>query len=189
MCRSWIAALVWVVLGGQLHGQALLAPPMERAWGESPSGLLQWAEMSALDVTVVMSAEDRDLQVFRFEKKGQALPDVGAHRMEARYHVRGLYEVTLSFDTAGRRAQVVKGEFDSLRKTLEARYGRMRVNGKNRRAENDFIFRDESLHYEPSPRVFLLMAFSEVEDTLREVSEARYSLLYHNGNFAPEDKE
>jgi hypothetical protein len=43
-----------------------------------------------------------------------------------------------------------------------------------------------SFHREPVQGLFLLLAFTEVEDLLRESKEARFSLIYRNENFKNE---
>jgi hypothetical protein len=48
------------------------------------------------------------------------------------------------------------------------------------------VTRTQSFHREPVKGLFLLLAFTEVEDLLRKSKDARFSLIYRNDNFRKE---
>jgi hypothetical protein len=52
--------------------------------------------------------------------------------------------------------------------------------------EDQFVTRTQSFHREPVKGLFLLLAFTEVEDLLRKSKDARFSLIYRNDNFRKE---
>lgn len=174
-----------VSLAGTVMGQALLAPPFGRKWAESPTGLLKWAERHSLDVTVEMPGKRRGLQIFNFAQEGGGLPGHEADSIEARFYQGQLYEITVNYEFPGSKAEEVHAKFESLRKYLDSKYGKLALNRKDRVNRDGFVFTEASYHHEPSPQVFLLIAYSGVEDTLRKSTKARFSLVYHNGNVGP----
>ena len=168
-----------------LSGQALLKLPFGREWGEAPTGLLQWAGKVELDVFVELPAEDPDLQVFLFKKKGGGIPALDAHSVEARFHKDRLYELTINYEFAGEAPDEVRRRFHKMKKALEEGRGEFRLNGRAQSSDDSFLTREESFHYETAPGVFLLMAYSSVEDLLRKTGEGRFSVIYHNGTVGP----
>lgn len=169
-----------------LCGQVLLKPPFGRQWGEKPAGLLQWAGKVQLDVFVELPADEPLLQVFTFQQKGGGIPgDTGAHSVEARFYKDRLYELTINFEFADKTADEVRTHFHERKRKLEKDLGKFRLNGRAQNADDSFLTREESFHYEPVPKVFLLMAYSSVTDLLRKKGEGRYSIIYHNGRVGP----
>lgn len=179
-----LLTFVLVAMTSTLSGQVFLKLPFGRQWGEAPAGLLQWAGKVKLDVFVELPADDANLQVFRFQEKGGGIPKLEAHSVEARFHQDRLYELTVSYEFAGETPDEVRKRFHKMKKELEKGRGEFRLNGRAQNADDSFLTREESFHYEPNPGVFLLMAYSSVEDLLRKKGEARFSVIYHNGQVA-----
>lgn len=187
--RVWFS-LIFLLTVHTLCGQVLLKPPFGRQWGEKPQGLLQWAGKVELDVFVELPADAPNLQVFTFQQKGGGIPgDTGAHSMEARFHKDRLYELTINFEFADESPDEVRARFHEVKRKLEKDLGKFRLNGRAQNADDSFLTREESFHYEPVPKVFLLMAYSSVKDMLRKKGEGRYSIIYHNGRIGPLGKE
>lgn len=132
-----------------------------------------------------MPGKQRGLQIFTFQQEGGGLPGHPARAIEARYYRGQLYELTVSYDFPGKTAEEVRRDFASMKSRLEKKFGKFKLNGRDRVVEDGFVTREESFHFEPAPRVFLLMAYTDVEDSLRKRLEAQYSLVYHNGNVGP----
>lgn len=178
--------LVLLLSFHSLWGQVLLKPPLGRQWGEAPAELLQWAGKARLDVFVELPAAEPDLQIFTFQEKGGGIPGgSGAHSIEARFYKNRLYELTVNFEFADKDADQVRAHFHARKEKFEKEMGEFRLNGRAQSADNSFLTREESFHYEPVPKVFLLMAYSSVQDLLRKEGEGRYSVIYHNGREGP----
>lgn len=171
-----------------LNGQNLVKLPFGRKWGEEPTGLLQWAGKVNLDVLVELPADSPALQIFTFMQPGGGIPNHPAHSIEARYFEDKLYELTVNFEYPGETPQQVRKRFHRIKKDLEAKMGQFRLNGRSQSVDDSFLTREESFHFEPKAKVFLLMAYSSVEDRLREKGEGRYSVIYHNGVVGPPAK-
>lgn len=163
-----------------------MAPPFGRQWGEGSSELLQWAGKEQLDVTVVLPAESPTLQIYTFRKKGGDIPGVSASAIEARFHKDRLFEMTVLREFSDKTSDEVRHIYYDVKKKLSSQLGEFELNGRGKRVSDGFLTREESFHFESGPGVFLLMVYSSLDDTLRESGQARFSLIYHNGGFAPE---
>ena len=106
--------------------------------------------------------------------------------MEAGFLNGGLYEVTVHYAEPGASAAMMEERFQKLRKQIAQEHGALTPNQQRRVVEEDFVTRTESFHREPVKGVFLLIAWTEVEDLLRKTKEARFSLIYRNDNFRDE---
>ena len=180
-----LLTLVIVLTASTLCGQPLLKLPFGREWGEVPTGLLQWAGKVNLDVFVELPADSPDLQVFRFQEKGGGIPNLEAYSVEGRFHKDRLYELTINYEFPGETPDEVRARFHKMKRGLEKGLGEFRLNGRAQNADDNFLTREESFHYETAPGVFLLMAYSSVDDLLRKKGEARFSVIYHNGTVGP----
>ncbi|MCP5545002.1 MAG: hypothetical protein H7A49_13985 [Akkermansiaceae bacterium] len=114
------------------------------------------------------------------------LPDTKAGAVEGRFLAGKLYELTVEYFDPEASAAVMEGRFAELRKDIAARHGELRPNQQQRSVEDQFVTRTESFHREPVKGLFLLLAWTEVEDLLRKTKEARFSLVYRNDNFRKE---
>jgi hypothetical protein len=145
-----------------------------------------------LDVFVKLPADEPNIQIFTFQQKGGGIPgETGeaAHSIEARFNQDRLYELTVNFEFAEESPDEIRERFHKLKRKLEKEMGKFRLNGRSQSVDDNFLTREESFHYEPAPKVFLLLAYSSVEDRLRKRGEGRYSVIYHNGRLGPSAKE
>ena len=180
-----LLTLVILMTVATASGQALLKLPFGRQWGEKPAGLLQWAGKVELDVFVELPSASPDLQVFTFKEKGGGIPNMEAFSFEARFHQDRLYELTINYEFPGETPDEVRDRFHVMKRKLEQGRGAFRLNGRAKNVDDNFLTREESFHYETARGVFLLMAYSSVEDLLRKKGEARFSVIYHNGTVGP----
>ena len=80
----------------------------------------------------------------------------------------------------------MRTRFDELRKQVATEHGPLLPNQQQQSVEDQFVTRKQSFHREPVKGLFLLLAFTEVEDQLRKSREARFSLVYRNDNLRRE---
>ncbi len=182
----WFRLLVVLVLAAlwpvRLGAQAVLEPPLGLHWGDSPEKLVAWASRHALDVVVSLPGDQPALRVLRVSARQGFLPGMQAGTVEARFLGGRLFEVALDYADPSAPAQVIETRFEKLKRQLTAEYGALTPNRGDTTVDDGFATRRISLHREPVRGLFLLLAFTEVEDTLRKSREARFSLLYRNDN-------
>lgn len=183
----WLRLLLAAVaLGGPAAGQALLEPPYGLHWGDSPEKLITWASKHSLDVTISLPGDQPGLRVVRIAPRKGFLPDTKAAAVEGRFLAGKLFELTVEYVDPEASATVMEKRFAGMRKDLTTRHGTLRPNQQQRSVEDQFVTRTESFHREPVKGLFLLLAWTEVEDLLRKTKEARFSLVYRNDNFRKE---
>jgi hypothetical protein len=174
----------------QALAQALLSPPFGLRWGDSPEKLISWAAKHSLDVNISLPADQPGLRILKVESRAGTLPDSKAAGLEGRFLGGKLYEVAvhhLDRDKAG--AEAMTARFESERRQLAVEHGPLLANQQQRSVEDQFVTRTQSFHREPVKGLFLLLAFTEVEDLLRKSRDARYSLIYRNDNYRKELQE
>ena len=181
----WWVALLWLTMG-QAPAQDLLSPPFGLHWGDSPEKLLAWAARQALDVTLSQPGDQPGLRILRIEPRAGFLPETQAGAVEGRFLGGKLYELTVHYFDREASADLMEARFEDLRKQLAAEHGPLLTNQQQRRVEEQFVTRTLSFHREPVKGLFLLLAFTEVEDLLRKTKEARFSLIYRNDNYRKE---
>jgi hypothetical protein len=76
--------------------------------------------------------------------------------------------------------------FEATRQQITTEQGKLTANQHQRTLEDQFVTRTQSFHREPVRGLFILLAFTEVEDLLRSRREARFSLIYRNDNLKTE---
>ena len=69
---------------------------------------------------------------------------------------------------------------------LAVEHGPLLAYQLRRSVEVQIVTRTQSFHREPVKGLFLLLAFTEVEDLPRKSKDARFSLIYRNDNFRKE---
>jgi hypothetical protein len=110
------------------------------------------------------------------------LPDAAAQALEGRFHGGRLFEVTVHYRDPAASAEDMETRFNKLKKELTGEYGALSANRQDRTIKDQFATRTLSFHREPVKGLFLLLAYTEIEDQLRKTREATFSLLYRNDN-------
>ncbi len=126
------------------------------------------------------------MRVLKIEPKKGFLPDTQAGAVEGRFLGGRLYELTIHYFDPEASADLMESRFEALRKQVALEHGALLANQQRRAVEDQFVTRTQSFHREPVKGLFLLLAFTEVEDLLRKSKEARFSLIYRNDNFRNE---
>lgn len=183
LIRRFAACLLGLWLGAAtLHAQALLDPPFGLRWGDTPEKLIDWASRHSLDVNISLPGEQPALRVLRISPKTGNLPGTAAQSVEGRFHSGRLFEVTVNYRDPAASADEMEARFNKLKKALTAEYGALTANRQDRAVKDQFATRSLSFHREPVKGLFLLLAYSEIEDQARHTREATFSLLYRNDN-------
>ena len=181
--RHFAACLAGLWLGSaSLHAQALLEPPFGLRWGDTPEKLIDWASRHSLDVNISLPGDQPALRVVKISPRTGNLPGTAAHSVEGRFHTGRLFEVTVHYRDPATAADEMEARFNKLKKALAAEYGELTANRQDRSVKDQFATRSLSFHREPVKGLFLLLAYSEVEDQLRHTREATFSLVYRNDN-------
>lgn len=166
--------------------QAVLEPPFGLHWGDSPEKLITWASRHSLDVTISLPGDQPAMRILKIEPKKGFLPDTQAGAVEGRFITGKLYEFTVHYFDPDASADLMESRFEALRKQVALEHGTLLPNQQRRVVEDQFVTRTQSFHREPVKGLFLLLAFTEVEDLLRKSKDARFSLIYRNDNFKNE---
>jgi hypothetical protein len=179
-------AVFTAFFGGQLMAQALLQPPFGLRWGDSPEKLIAWASRHSLDLNISLPGDQPGLRILRIEPRKGFLPETKAGALEGRYLGGRLFELTVHYFDAEASADLMESRFEDLRKQVTTEHGTLLANQQQRSVEDQFVTRTQSFHREPVKGLFLLLAFTEVEDLLRKSKDARFSLIYRNDNYRKE---
>lgn len=126
------------------------------------------------------------MRVLRISPRKGFLPETQAGAVEGRFLGGKLYELTVHYTDSTASADEMQTRFDALRRQVGQEHGSLLANQQQRTVEDQFVTRTQSFHREPVKGLFLLLAFTEVEDLLRKSKEARFSLIYRNDNFRNE---
>ena len=184
MLVRWLIAIVlyWLIAGQMLCAQAILAPPFGLQWGDTPDKVLDWARDKNLEVNIKIPANHPEIRDIRVSSAVGSLPGSQAYAVETRYHWGKLFEVTVHYGAPGRKVSEIRADFERVKKAMVAKHGQFSPDAKQEEKKNGFIRRSVSYHVEPVSGLLLLIALTEVEDTLRHKHSARFSLLYRNEN-------
>ena len=183
----WIWPVVALLLAmGHARAQAILKPPFGLHWGDSPEKLITWASRQALDVALSLPGDQPALRILKIEPRRGFLPESKAGAVECRFLDGKLYELTVHYFDREASADLMESRFNELRKQLALEHGPLIANRQQRLVEDQFVTRTQAFHREPVKGLFLLLAFTEVEDLLRKTRDARFSLIYRNENFRKE---
>lgn len=106
--------------------------------------------------------------------------------MEGRFLSGRLFELTVHYFDQEAPADTMEARFEELKKQVSKEHGALLTNQQQRSVEDKFVTRTQSFHREPVKGLFLLLAYTEVEDLLRKTKDARFSLIYRNDNFRKE---
>jgi hypothetical protein len=126
------------------------------------------------------------MRVLKIQPKKGFLPDTQAGAVEGRFLGGRLYELTVHYFDPEASADLIESRFDALKKQVTTQHGPLLTNQEQKTVADQFVTRTQSFHREPVKGLFLLLAFTEVEDLLRKSKEARFSLIYRNDNFKAE---
>lgn len=181
-----LAAVLLPVVLGSARAQALLQPPFGLRWGDSPEKLISWAGRHSLDVNISLPGDQPGLRVVRIEPRKGFLPETKAGALEGRFLGGRLFELAVHYVDREASADLMESRFEELKKLVIAEHGALRTNQQQRSVEDQFVTRTQSFHREPVKGLFLLLAFTEVEDLLRKSKDARFSLIYRNDNYRQE---
>ncbi len=182
-------ASVSLLAAGPLAAQAVMEPPFGLRWGDSPEKLITWASRHSLDITISLPGDQPGLRILKIEPRKGFLPETKAGAVEGRFLSGKLYELTIHYFDAEASADLMKARFEQLRKQVTAEHGKLLTNQQQRSVQDQFVTRTQSFHREPVKGLFLLLAFTEVEDLLRKSKDARFSLIYRNDNFRKQLEE
>jgi len=94
--------------------------------------------------------------------------------------------MTVHYTDPEASAESMEERFEKLRKQITLEQGDLKPNQQRKVVGDQFVTRTQSFHREAIRGVFLLVAWTEVEDLLRKTREARFSLIYRNDNFKEE---
>lgn len=162
--------------------QAVLEPPFGLRWGDTPEKLIAWASRHSLDVNISLPGDQPALRILKISPRKGNLPGAKSQALEGRFHSGRLYELTVHYRDPEAGTDVMEARFNQLKKELSTEYGALSANRQDRTVKDGFATRSVSFHREPVKGLFLLLAYTSVEDQLRKTSEATFSLLYRNDN-------
>lgn len=186
----WILIIpILLMTAGFTRAQAVLSPPFGLRWGDSPEKLITWASRHSLDVTISLPGDQPGLRVLRIEPRKGFLPETKAAAVEGRFLGGRLFELTVHYIDPEASADLMESRFEELRKQVASEHGKLLTNQQQRTVEDQFVTRTQSFHREFVRGLFLLLAYTEVEDLLRKSKDSRFSLIYRNDNFRKELEE
>ena len=174
------------LMSGYTSAQGILEPPFGLRWGDSPEKLIAWASRHSLNVTISLPGDQPAIRVVRIQPKKGFIPETKAGAVECRFLGGKLYELTVHYFDPEASADLMESRFEALRKQVAQEHGALLTNQQRKAVEDQFVTRTQSFHREPVKGLFLLLAFTEVEDLLRKSKDARFSLIYRNENFRNE---
>lgn len=126
------------------------------------------------------------MRILKIAPRKGFLPDTQAGAVEGRFLGGKLFEITVHYFDSEASADLMEARFEELRKQTTLEHGTLLPNQQQRTVADQFVTRTQSFHREPVKGLFLLLAFTEVEDLLRKSKDARFSLIYRNDNFRKE---
>ncbi|MEO6478054.1 hypothetical protein [Luteolibacter sp.] len=166
--------------------QGLLEPPFGLHWGDSPEKLIVWASKHSLDVNISLPGDQPAMRILKIAPKKGFLPETQAGAVEGRFLGGKLFELTVHYFDPQASADLMESRFEALRKQVTLEHGTLLPDQQQRTVADQFVTRTQSFHHEPVKGLFLLLAFTEIEDLLRKSKDARFSLIYRNDNFRNE---
>jgi hypothetical protein len=175
-----------LLISSALHAQELLKPPFGVNWGDSPEKLVSWATEKSMDLTITIPGNQPDLRIIKVAAPKGTLPDSKASSVEGKFLHGGLYEMTVHYVDTTISATVMEERFEEIKKQITNENGALLANQQHKVVENHFVTRTQAFHRESFKGVFLLIAWTEVEDLLRKTRQAKFSIIYQNDNYKAE---
>jgi len=139
-----------------------------------------------LDVTISLPGDQPGFRILKIQPRKGFLPDSKAAAVEGRFLGGRLFELTVHYFDNEAPADTMEARFEELKKQVSKEHGALLANQQQRLVEDKFVTHTQSFHREPVKGLFLLLAYTEVEDLLRKSKDARFSLIYRNDNFRKE---
>ncbi|QUE52165.1 hypothetical protein KBB96_04555 [Luteolibacter ambystomatis] len=181
-----LIAALWFMTFGTTHAQALLTPPYGLKWGDSPEKLISWASRHSLDVTISLPGDQPALRVVKIQARKGFLPGSMDSAVEGRFLSGRMFEITVHYSDPTASADSMEARFQQLKQKLTRDSGPLVADQQQRATADQFTTRTQSFHREPVKGLFLMLAYTEVEDQLRKSKDARYSVIYRNDNLRQE---
>ena len=181
-----LIVLLLCLSAGNAAAQAVIKPPFGLRWGDSPEKLIGWAEKHNLNITITLPGNQDGLSLLRIYSDKGFLPENQASALEGRFLGGRLYELTVDYVDPKATANQMEARFEALKRQTAKEYGKLRTNQQERKVADQFVTRTQSFHREPVKGLFLLLAYTEVEDLLRKSKSSRFSLIYRNDNYRRE---
>jgi hypothetical protein len=175
-----------LALASKTAAQGVLEPPYGLKWGDTPEKLISWASRHSLDVNISLPGDQPLLRVVRIQPRKGFLPGTEQSAVEGRFLSGKLFEMTVHYVDPDASAELMAERFIKMRKQLSIDHGNFVADQQQKITEDQFTTQTKSFHREPVKGLFLLLAYTEVEDMLRKSKEARYSLIYRNDNLRME---
>ena len=126
------------------------------------------------------------MRILKIAPRKGFLPETQAGAVEGRFLAGKLFELTVHYFDPEASADIMESRFEALKKQVTLEHGTLLPNRQERKIEDQFVTRTQSFHREPVKGLFLLLAYTELEDLLRKSKESRFSLVYQNNNFKEE---
>lgn len=181
--RSLAFALVlWAGSVLQSAAQAVLEPPYGLKWGDSPEKLIAWASRHSLDVTISLPGDQPSMRVVHIKARQGLLPGSREAAIEGRFLSGHLFELTVHYHDPEASGDLMEDRFQKLKRQLAEEYGPLTADQQQSKVEDQFATKTRSFHREPVKGMFLMLAFTEIEDLLRKSKDSRFSLIYRNDN-------
>ncbi len=177
--------ILWLATGNAT-GQTILEPPFGMKWGDSPEKLIHWASEHNLNVSISLLGNQPRMRILKIVPQKGFLPETQAGAIEGHFFSGKLYEVTLHYADADATADMMEQRFETIKKQMTHEHGTMLANQQRKAVVDQFVTRTQAFHREVVKGLFLLLAFTEVEDLLRKSKETKFSLIYRNDNFKEE---
>lgn len=168
------------------QAQELLKPPFGMNWGDSPEKLVSWATANHLDLTITIPGKQPDLRIIKVTSGNKTLPESHASSVEGKFLHGGLFEMTVHHEDSAITAAEMEERFEAIKKQIARENGALVANQQQKAVDDHFVTRTQAFHRESLKGVFLLLAWTEVEDLLRKTRQAKFSLIYRNENFKAE---
>ncbi|BCU79073.1 hypothetical protein [Luteolibacter sp. LG18] len=179
-------ATVWLLATGTVRAQAILEPPYGLKWGDSPEKLISWASRHSLDVTISVPGDQPALRVVKIQARKGFLPGTSDAAVEGRFFGGRMFELTVHYIDPEASADLMETRFQQLKQKLSSELGTLVADQQQRSTADQFTTRTQAYHREPVKGLFLMLAFTEIEDLLRKTKDARYSVIYRNDNLRQE---
>jgi hypothetical protein len=181
-------SLIFMLSSCALNAQELLKPPFGVNWGDSPEKLVSWATEKSLDLTITIPSKQPNLRIINIAASKGTLPDSKATSVEGKFLHGGLYEMTVHYGDSNASATIMEERFEEIKKQITREQGPLLANQQHKTVDNHFVTRTQAFHRESLKGVFLLIAWTEVEDLLRKSKQSKFSVIYRNDNFKAESE-